>query len=371
MNSHLNAFLNNIINVIPFSNIEETMHNLSNIGFQQIQSKDLEFTKYYKNNNDYYERKKFTISLWQQYFGKTYYIIKSFGSGYLPSCAFSKGVNEFISTDINCFMTTYCHDNTFKYILSIMEYVLDNISILVFITENSYLLLYEKFDNVYEIYDKGLLKNALLTQNYDVVNYLANNNDQEVDLETLGLILNSNDNIFNIFTTGVRYTLHTASRYGYNDFLLRLLQNGADSNRQNRQSWTALVTAVENGHYSTVELLLHYGADPNIVSGGDVYPIHESVSMKRIDITMLLLEKGANPNLMRPLVYAAKQNDFEMTKLLLENGADPNVQFDFATFRSALSIAKENKNNDIIMLLKQYGAFMESGRERIFPLKKI
>ena len=99
-----------------------------------------------------------------------------------------------------------------------------------------------------------------------------------------------------------------------------LLAIGADPNRQSNDESTPLTNALlYNDNVEIAETLLNSGADPNISLLGAVKhgsPVVES-----------LLAIGADPNLPNvPLLWATANNHLNTAQLLLEWGADPNVQ---------------------------------------------
>src|SRR5882672_1030513 len=128
---------------------------------------------------------------------------------------------------------------------------------------------------------------------------------------------------------------------------------------------TALVIAIINAHYEFAELLLHAGADANVVDNeAGMGPLYAAIDMHRlavghgrgnptpvglltsVDIARALLEQGADANarlkkpIMQrqhtfgdgalgagatPLMRAAKSGDVEMLRVLLAAGADPKL----------------------------------------------
>jgi ankyrin repeat protein len=141
-----------------------------------------------------------------------------------------------------------------------------------------------------------------------------------------------------------------------------LVTSGANLNATDPDGATALVIAIINAHYDFAAMLLHAGADPNVVDReAAMGPLYAAVDMHRlavghgrpnprvdnvldaVGIGRLLLEKKADPNarlkatIMQrhhtagdsalgtgatPFMRAAKSGDVEMMKVLLEAGAD-------------------------------------------------
>jgi ankyrin repeat protein len=80
--------------------------------------------------------------------------------------------------------------------------------------------------------------------------------------------------------------------------ILRLLKNKADPNFQNMDGETALMFASTYGRASAMELLLEYGADPNIqggVSGNTA--LMSTITFCRLNDMKLLIAYGADPNI--------------------------------------------------------------------------
>ncbi|OTA01334.1 hypothetical protein A9Z42_0016570 [Trichoderma parareesei] len=74
-----------------------------------------------------------------------------------------------------------------------------------------------------------------------------------------------------------------------------LLNNGRDPNYRDRDGWTAIHWAAEEGHANVVAWLLDYGADVNAASSYGTSPLHCAANGGSIRIMRLLLERGADP----------------------------------------------------------------------------
>jgi ankyrin repeat protein len=175
----------------------------------------------------------------------------------------------------------------------------------------------------------------------------------------------------------------------------RLIDQGADVNGRDKAGDTPLTTAVRRGKAEIVELLLAKGADPNLKDGLGDPPLYTAVkTWKKIAIAKSLLDRGADPNLAgqmgnTPLIEVARWGETNLVTFLLKHGADPNKkghlgatpliaacittsagrtptlkalidggadvtlkdQFGF----TALTVAKRNKNEELVKFLTEQG----------------
>ena len=80
--------------------------------------------------------------------------------------------------------------------------------------------------------------------------------------------------------------------------VLHLLKNKADPNFQNMDGQTALIITAQQGRTRTMELLLGYGADPNIQENDfGSTALMNSVRSCRLYDSKLLIANGADPNI--------------------------------------------------------------------------
>ena len=136
-----------------------------------------------------------------------------------------------------------------------------------------------------------------------------------------------------------------------------LLTAGIDPNVKEK-GITPLMAACFYGKIKVAELLIKHGVDTNAKGDWGLTPIISALPANDIDIIKLLLENDAEPNVkdekgMSPLAYACKQKDYRYVKLLLKNGADPDTTYKGKT---VLLLSKEQKQADIVSLLKKNGA---------------
>ncbi len=133
----------------------------------------------------------------------------------------------------------------------------------------------------------------------------------------------------------------------------KLLNAGANPDAMSRQNPPVLNTALMNNDTAIVYLLLENNANPNIVEiKSKKYPLLYSIDANNYVLTDLLLWYGANPNLIvgknLPLLDAIQNNsDTSIVNLLIQYGADVNIQNSFgytplieATFYNNLQIAE-------------------------------
>ena len=143
-------------------------------------------------------------------------------------------------------------------------------------------------------------------------------------------------------------------------------------NYQDCDGYTALMIAIFckkiKHRDKLVEMLLCYGADPNLQQHEKetalTYAAKYSRNLKTNNIIKILLEKGVDPNLRNrhgetALMLAAKYSNVTSTeatvKFLLQNGADPNLLDNNGHTALMLTVIKENTDN-IVELLLEYGA---------------
>ncbi|KIW00088.1 uncharacterized protein PV09_08274 [Verruconis gallopava] len=104
----------------------------------------------------------------------------------------------------------------------------------------------------------------------------------------------------------------------------RLLDDGADISDPN-----LLIRACLNGDEEIVRVLLLFGADTNAADGNGYTPLYAAVKASLVEAVEMLMKYGANPNLsagpeeVTPLVVASNERNFEIVHLLLMYGADP------------------------------------------------
>lgn len=87
---------------------------------------------------------------------------------------------------------------------------------------------------------------------------------------------------------------------------------------------TPLYEAVVHSNLDVVELLLEYGADPNLSNNKSVTPLHQAAWLDLIDIARLLINVGANVNVKDANGYTPldmTDKGMPMHNFLLKHGA--------------------------------------------------
>jgi len=116
------------------------------------------------------------------------------------------------------------------------------------------------------------------------------------------------------------------------DLIKKILKNNPDLDFENDPMFDGsfLELAIKEGSENIIQLLLDFGADPNLDNG-------------------YLIMLAINTLLFEPL-----ESSLNIIKLLLENGADPNVKNGFG--ETPLGLAQMWDNTSLVSLLKKYGA---------------
>jgi ankyrin repeat protein len=157
-----------------------------------------------------------------------------------------------------------------------------------------------------------------------------------------------------------------ATENGQLELMRYLLDNGADVKaRINRRSRRPLYIATVKQNLQTVKWLIEIGADVNISTrpyhSHTRSPLHVAAQYGNLEIMDCLMNAGANVNVLdsdgvTPLSYAAAEDKTEAVFHLVENGADVNLCEGRFLKRSALYVAAQNGNLEIMDCLIEAGA---------------
>lgn len=191
-----------------------------------------------------------------------------------------------------------------------------------------------------------------------------------------------------------------------------LIDAGIDINKKNRNEITALYEATISGYKNIVKLLVENGAKLDIID--DIYKrslLHEAVRFKSIDIVNILIDAninldtrdcegksalhfaasnghfkiaqqlinaGISLNLVTEKGYysetalhnAIEFNHNEIATLLIYSGADLNIKRDYFDSKTAIDIAVENENIDLVRLLMETEPNLDTSRARKTAIDK-
>ena len=75
-----------------------------------------------------------------------------------------------------------------------------------------------------------------------------------------------------------------------------LIQNGAKVNAVDKDNWTALRVAAENGHVDVAKLFIQYGVDVNAVDNEERTALHFAARNGHVDVSKVLIQNGVDVN---------------------------------------------------------------------------
>ncbi|XP_052062655.1 ankyrin-1-like [Mytilus californianus] len=183
-----------------------------------------------------------------------------------------------------------------------------------------------------------------------------------------------------------RTPLYLASAEGFKDIVKNLLNNNSNCSLYKKNS--PLYIAIKNDHMAIAEELLKKNADPNDRTVREIkldlilqlYEDESSLSLVASSITNrtpifiaslkgrkqcveLLLKYGADPNMcayynVSPLYAAAEEGHLEVVNLLLENDANVNEEAD--NKKTPLHVASEKGHYHIVKRLIEAGALIDA-----------
>jgi len=166
---------------------------------------------------------------------------------------------------------------------------------------------------------------------------------------------------------GSTVLLIASSFKDYEDVVSFLISRGADINFRGKDGRTPLIWAAGNSLESS-KMLLENGADINAKGNDGMNAFIQStfgILSKKVstDVMDLLLENGADVNSAlisknaagwTALLFAAINGDTELVEYLILQGAKVNHTSDEGS--TALSLAKQEKYEALVKLLKIHGA---------------
>ncbi|KAL8624025.1 hypothetical protein ACOMHN_041615 [Nucella lapillus] len=154
-----------------------------------------------------------------------------------------------------------------------------------------------------------------------------------------------------------RFPLHYASNHsdGNMDMVNMLLAFGAQPNVQDEDGNTPLHLSCTESNVPVVRALLEAGSDVELTDLDDETPLVRACFAKSVELVDLLLKAGSDPNYPqgRPLEIVVRAPSVESLKLLIGAGAR-------VTANTYLSFASEHNYLDMMKVLRNYGADVNS-----------
>ncbi|ETS76986.1 hypothetical protein PFICI_10860 [Pestalotiopsis fici W106-1] len=151
--------------------------------------------------------------------------------------------------------------------------------------------------------------------------------------------------------------LGEASAFGNHIIVRAILDSGANPNDRDRDGWSAIHWAAEEGHLNIVGLLLNKGANVNAVSSYGTSPLHCAANGGHDSIVNLLLQSGADPlkstcHGWTALHHAAFMGHSRVVQSLLQyDGIRSSASQQDNHGWSALHLAIHSRDTDTIHLL--------------------
>jgi ankyrin repeat protein len=158
--------------------------------------------------------------------------------------------------------------------------------------------------------------------------------------------------------------LMAASRFGNKTIVGVLLKNKSEVNAQSNMGETALFRTIDVNKYKNAELLLKYGADPDIKEYSQGWSaLSCACYYGNLHMVRLLLKNRANINIkgkyeQTPLHWSIRainlDNQKQIVKLLLEEGV--NADHEDIVGQTALQMAESRSAEGVVELLRSYSS---------------
>jgi ankyrin repeat protein len=125
--------------------------------------------------------------------------------------------------------------------------------------------------------------------------------------------------------------LHCAAFNGHEAVLSLLLENGAELDVKDTQSYYPIHLAVSRGHVTIATQLVEAGANIEVLTSQNGTPLHIAAASNHAVVIPILIKGGANleakdVNGLTPLAAAASLGNLEVVRLLIDAGADVNTK---------------------------------------------
>ncbi|XP_055974473.1 LOW QUALITY PROTEIN: ankyrin repeat domain-containing protein 7 [Sorex fumeus] len=151
-----------------------------------------------------------------------------------------------------------------------------------------------------------------------------------------------------------RTPLHLACANGRSSVVSQLIDKKCKKNAWEREKICPFTETIQCKKEICATILLHYGADPNLMDSNGNTALHYAVCGEKISLVEKLLEYKANLEVQNkdgytPLLLAITENNVKMVEFLLKRGA--NVNASDKNQRTALMIALIYEPEALVSLL--------------------
>jgi ankyrin repeat protein len=154
---------------------------------------------------------------------------------------------------------------------------------------------------------------------------------------------------------GVTALMLSANR-NYTETMVRLLEEGAQTNIQCEDGNTALMYATIGGHINAVNVLLDHGAEVDAKDNRGLTALHIAALMGQEEVAKALIAKTFDLNAQddhgrTALMFASINGFTKIVETLLSKSVETELEDTFG--KTALQYAEERGHSDIVRLLKQ------------------
>ncbi len=179
----------------------------------------------------------------------------------------------------------------------------------------------------------------------------------EGDTKAVRSLLRQGESVNAVSPQGTALT--QAAQAGQKEVVLLLLKEGADPNLGQAESGSSpLHQAAASGDVQSIRVLVAAGAKLDQRDAADLTPLAYAVRNGSLPAAKALIAAGADVNAVVQgrslLMHVAAQGALLMAQVLIKAGADVNYQA--VSGETALSLAREHRQEDLEMLLLQSGA---------------